>query len=151
MASGGIQVKRATIINAALGTSSSKALSSPGRTLVNAVQVQDPATLARLLQQVQDQSDASASAASSNPHSAPCIVRKVSCANGATIIVRHSLARALTGWWICRATGAFLTAIREILPTEGAYPSGVDLATALVVLVTTTGSPAILDFCITAD
>lgn len=151
MASGGIQVKRATIINAALGTSSSKALSSPGRTLVNAAQVQDPATLARLLQQVQDQSDASASAAASNPHSAPCIVRNVKASSGVMLIVRHSLGRALTGWWCCRAqvSPALFT---EFTPTTPGYPAGYSLETALLVLPAISGTGSgVYDFCITAD
>jgi hypothetical protein len=107
----GIQIKRATVIDASAKTITSKAATSASRTRVDASTIADPVSLAKVLQDMQDSVGALTSGQSSNPHSAPCIVRKVSLTSGEQAVVRHSLGRPYTDWWISRVwpspSGAF--------------------------------------------
>ena len=129
----GIQVKRATVVDASVKTITSKAGVSAPRAHINASAVADPVALAKVLQDMQDSVAALASGQSSNPHASPCIVRKVSLTSGQQAEVRHTLGRAYTDWWVCRVwpapSGAFT------LPKEVATQN---TAQSLTLLATST-------------
>lgn len=98
----GIPVKRATVIDLIAKTVTSKATRSATRARINASDLRDPVMLAKVLQQLQDAQDAMNAAQASNPHLAPCIVRRVSMTSGTAITIRHTLGVPYTDWWISR-------------------------------------------------
>ena len=139
----GVQVKRATVIDASAKTITSKSAVSAPRSHINASSVADPVALAKVHQGMQDAVHALASGQSSNPHAAPCIVRKVSLTNGQTAVIRHTLGRPYTDWWISRVwpapSGAFT------LPKEVASSA---TAQSLTLLATSTN---LVDITIAGD
>ena len=84
----------------------------------------------------------------SNPHGAPCIVRGVVMGGTGQYIIHHSLGRAYTGWWCCRAYSGGPWSGNEVLPTDSAYPVGYATDRVLVLATLNTGT---YDFCITGD
>ena len=146
--------KRVTTImtNGPSGVSfSSKPLTSVPRQRIVTGDVSDPEQLARMLQNMQSAVDTATQNVETNPHAAPCIVRRVVLTNGGVTIVTHVLGRAFTGWCICRVwptgSGAFLYPT-ELQAGDAGYPPG---KTAAMALILKGRSADVVDVCISGD
>ena len=129
------------------GKLTSKANVAPVRRNISAESMNDPVYLSRTLSDMQSGLEAATDAMRSNPHIAPCIVRGVPASIGATVTVRHTLGRVLTGWICVRAVGG-AAVFGEILPGNGSYPAGTDPTRSLVLI---SGCQGFYDFAISGD
>lgn len=111
----------------------------------------DPGTqslLTKVISDLQTSSNMATEAIRSNPHAAPCIVRGVVWLTTGQHIVAHTLGRAYTDWWCCRAYSGGPFSATEVLPTDAAYPVGFTTDRVLVLNTLNTGS---YNLCITGD
>lgn len=136
-----------TIIDSTTGALTSKASVSLGKQRITQDIVQDPGRLIALLNSLQDEVERITQGSNANPHSTPCIVRNKAATTGQVLIIRHTLGRAYSGWWVCRARGA-QAEFYELAQDDPSYPAGLDQTQALVIVAGSTGT---FDFCITGD
>lgn len=129
------------------GAITSKTNVAASRRRISPGDLANPLQHARMLSQMQDSVEAATVATRSNPLSAPCIVRNQGTSIGATVVVRHTLGRPLTGWIVVRAVGG-AASFGEILPGNGSYPVGLSPSTALVLI---SGCQGFYDFAISGD
>jgi len=136
----------------------SKPLTASGAVRVNEADVQDPGRLVRIINDLQAKNDRMTQASRTNPHNAPCIVRRVAMTNGSTVIIPHSLGRPYTGWWMCRphrwadanrtTSSGLPFYANEIEPTDTDYPYGNSASDVLILVPGVTG---VYDIAITGD
>lgn len=133
-----------TVTDLAASTISSKALTSPASQLITQDQVKDAGQLVQLLNGIQDEVQRVTQGGNANPMATPSIVRNVAAKNGAVVIVRHSLGRPFSDWWVTRQRSS-AAEFYELAPTDPSYPGGLDPTKALVLVSNCVG---LFDFAI---
>ena len=122
------------------GSVKTAALQTSSAIRVNASDVQDPARLVKVVNDLQQAQDDGARASQSNPFSAPSIQRGLTFSPGQVVVVPHQLGRPFTEWHTSRVQGAYPQLV-EVAQGSTLYPSQVTPDKVLVVLDTRASGP----------